>query len=283
MSRGKKDRIKPPADIGVTALVQWLKQQDRYSESLVHHRLLPAADPLYGELVPPLPEILAHALEQTGVTRLYSHQAEAVDAVRCGENVVVSTPTASGKTLIYNLPVLEACIRDSATRALYLFPLKALEQDQQRKIEELTGAMDAGVSSAIYDGDTSAYRRKKILADPPNIILTNPDMLHLSVLGHHRKWEEFFRGLRYVVVDELHTYKGIFGAHFSAVAARLRRVAAHYGSDPVFIASSATVGNPGEFAAKLFGTEFHVVEHSGAPTAARHFVFINPREVRPAT
>ena len=203
--------------------------------------------------------------------------------MRCGENVVVSTPTASGKTLIYNLPVLESVLIEPGTRALYLFPLKALEQDQQRKIEELSSALGANVTSAIYDGDTSAYRRRKILSDPPNIILTNPDMLHLSILGYHQKWEEFFRGLRYVVVDELHTYKGIFGAHFSAVVARLKRVAAHYGADPVFIASSATVGNPGQFAHTLFGENFRVVDSSGAPSAGRHFLFINPEELRPAT
>jgi DEAD/DEAH box helicase domain-containing protein len=283
MARAKKNRRRIPSDIGVAALVQWLQNQDRYSDSLVYHHYIPAVEPSFGELTPALPESLAAALKQTGVRSLFSHQAEAVDAVRCGENVVVSTPTASGKTLIYNLPVLESCLQDPGTRALYLFPLKALEQDQHRKMEQLSQALGGNVSSAIYDGDTSAYRRRKILADPPNIILTNPDMLHLSILGYHQKWEQFFRGLRYVVVDELHTYKGIFGAHFSSVVARLKRIAAHYGADPVFIASSATVGNPGQFARKLFGTPFKVVDSSGAPSAGRHFVFINPQELRPAT
>ncbi len=283
MSRAKKKSRKPPADIGVAALVQWLHNQDRYAESLVHHHYIPSVEPTYGELTPALPESLAAALERGGIRSLFSHQAAAIDAVRRGENVVVSTPTASGKTLIYNLPVLESCLADPGTRALYLFPLKALEQDQQRKLGQLSGALDAGITSAIYDGDTTAYRRRKILADPPNIILTNPDMLHLSILGYHQKWEQFFRGLRYVVVDELHTYKGIFGAHFSAVVARLKRIAAHYGADPVFVASSATVGNPGQFAGKLFGTPFRVIDTSGAPSAGRHFVFINPQELRPAT
>ncbi len=283
MSRGKKKSNKPPADIGVAALVQWLKNQDRYADSVVYHHYIPAVEPSYGQLTPPLPQALTEAVKETGVHELYSHQAAAIDAVRCGENVVVSTPTASGKTMIYNLPVLESCLLDPATRALYLFPLKALEQDQQRKIEQLSRLLGGGVTSAIYDGDTTAHRRRKILADPPNIILTNPDMLHLGILAYHQKWEQFFRGLRFVVVDELHTYKGIFGAHFSAVAARLKRVAAHYGADPVFIASSATVGNPGQFAGKLFGTPFRVVDSSGAPSAGRHFVFINPQELRPAT
>ncbi len=283
MSGGRKSRRGPPVGINAAALVEWLGRQERYAASLVHHHYIPALEPVYGKLTPPLPETLARALKNSGVQKLYSHQAEAIDAVRCGENVVVSTPTASGKTLIYNLPVLESCLREPDTRALYLFPLKALEQDQQRKIEELSSTLGVSVTSAIYDGDTTAYRRRKILADPPNIILTNPDMLHLSVLGYHQKWERFFRGLRYVVVDELHTYKGIFGAHFCAVVARLRRVAAHYGADPLFIASSATVANPGQFARKLFGAPFRVVDSSGAPSAGRHFVFINPQEIRPAT
>ena len=270
----------------IAEIIEIIKKDSRYHEAFVHHRYLPATEASFGKLDPGLPEPLVRSLRRNGIRRLYSHQVQAVEAVRRGENVLVSTPTASGKTLIYNLPVLEAVLRDPGTRALYLFPLKALEQDQRRKVLELgdeLAGVEPGVGAEIYDGDTSAYRRKKIMAAPPNIILTNPDMLHLSLLAGHERWEEFYRGLRFVVVDELHTYKGIFGAHFSGVLMRLQRIAALYGSRPVFIASSATVGNPGQFAEKLFGLKFSVIEDSGAPSAGRHFVFVNPQDVRPAT
>ena len=269
----------------VAAVLESLKNDGRYRESIVHHRHIPALDPVYTLLDPPLPAPLERALEALGVQGLYTHQVEALAAVRAGKNVLVSTPTASGKTLIYNLPVVEACLSDPDSKALYLFPLKALEQDQRRKLEELAGlaGLTDRVRCEIYDGDTSAYRRRKILADLPSVVLTNPDMLHMGILAFHPKWEDFFRNLRFVVVDELHTYRGIFGAHFSSVLRRLRRICAHYGSNPVFIACSATVANPGEFAGRLFNLPFEVVERSGAPQAGRHFVFVNPQEIKPST
>ena len=266
-------------------IISFLKSDKRYRQSVFHHEYIPAVRPSYGELSPELSKDLQRALRRTGIRKLYSHQVDAVQAVRAGSNVLVSTPTASGKTLIYNLPVLEACLERPQSKALYLFPLKALEQDQKRKVLDLAAGLAPGqrVRAEIYDGDTSAYRRRKILAELPNIILTNPDMLHMSLLAYHEKWEVFFKSLRYVVVDELHSYKGIFGAHFSGVLRRLNRIAARYGSQPVFVASSATVGNPQEFAERLFGRLFTVVENCGAPSAARHFVFINPQDLKPAT
>jgi len=269
----------------VGEIIELLKEDGRYREAIIHHEYIPPSEARIVNLEPSLPGPLAAALRQSGIKALYSHQVEAIGAVRDGRNVLVSTPTASGKTLIYNLPVLESCLADQETRALYIYPLKALEQDQKRKILEL--ASRAGTESflraEIYDGDTSAYRRRKILSDLPNVILTNPDMLHLSILGFHERWAGFFKGLRYVVVDELHTYKGIFGAHFAGVVHRLKRLCAFYGARPVYIASSATIGNPQEFAERLFGLQFTVVEKSGAPSAGRHFLFINPQDVKPAT
>jgi len=269
----------------VDDIIVFLKSDRQYRQSVFHHQYIPAVKASYSDLSPELPRSVQRALRRHGIRKLYSHQVDAVQAVRAESNVLVSTPTASGKTLIYNLPVLEACLGRPETRALYLFPLKALEQDQKRKVLDLAAGIGARepVTAEIYDGDTSAYRRRKILAELPNIILTNPDMLHLSLLAHHEKWEEFFKNLRYVVVDELHAYKGIFGAHFAGVLRRLQRIAARYGSQPVFIASSATVGNPKEFAERLFGLPFTAVERCGAPSAARHFVFVNPRDLKPAT
>ena len=238
MSGRVKTSCKKKAHPGVSVekVVEKLKGDKRYRQSIVHHEYLQGSPARRSQCEPPLPETLRTALKKGGIQSLYSHQVEAIQAVREKHNVIVSTPTASGKTLIYNLPVLESCLADPETRAIYLYPLKALEQDQRRKIVELAEACDSHLSLSveIYDGDTSAYRRKKIRAQPPNIILSNPDMLHLGILAYHESWEEFFRKLRYVVVDELHTYKGIFGAHFSGVLRRLRRICALYGSEPVF-------------------------------------------------
>ena len=269
----------------VAGLIELLKQDERYKKAIVHHQYIPPVPARTVSLEPLLSGPIAAALRRTGINSLYSHQAEAVCLVKNGRNVIVSTPTASGKTLIYNLPVIEACLAQPETRALYIYPLKALEQDQKRKLAELFVLIEplSGLRAEIYDGDTSSYRRSKILAEFPNVILTNPDMLHLSVLGYHQRWEEFFKGLRFVVVDELHTYKGIFGAHFSAVLRRLERLCSYYGSRPIFIAGSATIGNPQEFAETLFRLPFTVVDKSGAPSAGRHFLFVNPQEVKTST
>lgn len=269
----------------VGAMVESLKTDGRYRDCVAHHEHLPEANPVYAQPDSPLPPELNAALRRLGIPALYSHQVAALAAVRAGKNVLVSTPTASGKTLIYNLPVLEACLARPETRAIYLYPLKALEQDQRRKILQLAqlAGLEDIVRAEVYDGDTSAHRRKKILADPPNVILSNPDMLHLGLLAFHEKWAGFLKDLRYVVVDELHTYRGIFGAHFSGVLRRLRRICNHYGSDPQFICSSATIANPQEFAGQLFGLPFEVVERSGAPSAGRHFLFVNPTALKPST
>ncbi len=256
--------------------VEQLKRQRFYAPQVVFHQPFPAESASFAQL--DLPPLLARVLEQLGIGSLYTHQAEAVAKVRSGKNVVIATPTASGKTLTYNLPVIEALLRDPQSRALYIFPLKALEQDQLKALREWGPLLPSEISfrAEVYDGDTSSYRRRKIREEVPAVLITNPDMVHLSLLPFHTQWEELFRNLRFVVIDELHTYKGIFGSHLTQVLRRLKRVCAFYGSNPTFIACSATIANPRTFAEKLTGLPFEAVEKSGAPRPGRHFLFLNP-------
>ena len=237
----------------------------------------------YLELKPPLPDKLNTVLkEKYSIMALYSHQTRAIELIREGKNVVVMTPTASGKSLIYNLPLLERLLNapgsETGTRALYIFPLKGLTQDQFKTLGELGKALGLENLAAVYDGDTTGYRRRKIKDNPPNILLTNPDMLHMGLLAHHENWETLFKGLKYVVLDELHTYRGVFGSHVANVIRRLRRIARHYGADPVFISCSATIANPGEMARMLTGLNFELIEESGAPIGARNFLFLEPAD-----
>ncbi|MBI4495841.1 MAG: DEAD/DEAH box helicase [Deltaproteobacteria bacterium] len=257
--------------------IEGLKRHRFYGPQVAHYRPIPPTEARWvpGEGIPP---VLSPALMGLGISFLYSHQAAARSMIRRGKNVVVATPTASGKTLTYNLPVLESLIRSPEGKALYLFPLKALEQDQLKAFRELIAPLPEPdrFRAEIYDGDTSPYRRRKIREAVPPVLITNPDMVHLSLLPFHAQWEALFRQLRFVVIDELHTYKGIFGSHLTQVLRRLRRVCAFYGSSPRFIACSATIANPQAFAARLTGAPFEAVEESGAPRAGRHFLFLNP-------
>ena len=212
-----------------------------------------------------------------GIEQLYCHQVAALELARAGRDFVVITGTASGKTLCYNLPILEAAIADNA-RALYLFPTKALAQDQLKGLLELVST-DAEVARSVrpgvYDGDTPTAQRRRIRGEA-NLVLSNPDMLHASVLPYHPKWATFFSELRYVVVDEVHTYRGILGAHVSAVLRRLVRICEHYGSHPIFLAASATIANPGELTSRLIGREVAVVDDDGSPRGRKHFALWNP-------
>jgi len=266
------------------------------SESLggdvVHLETIAAQPAEYAALADPLPEPLAAALRDIGIERPYAHQAEAIDRVRRGEDVLTVTPTASGKSLVYLVPTFESVLLRPGRRALYLFPYKALAQDQLAGIEEMAQAVarrggvvpDDGdlpghgrpISAAIYDGDTPDTRRRQIKAAPPDILITNPDMLHLGILAHHDSWREFFLSLDLVVIDELHVYRGLFGSHLHHILKRLQRIAALYGAAPRVIASSATVANPGRLGEGLVGRPFSVVEKSGAPRPSRHLMFLNP-------
>jgi len=270
----------PEADHDVAAYVDALLDSERLGRLVVCHRVFPATPPAYAAPSRPFPRPLADLLARRGIDRLYAHQARAIDLVRAGRHVAVATPTASGKTLTYLLPVLEEVIRNPDSRAIFLYPLKALAQDQKKAIDELTAALppSARPTCAIYDGDTTSHFRRKIRDNPPQILITNPEMLHLSLLPGHESWSTLFAGLSHVVVDEMHTYRGVMGSHMAHVFRRLLRVCARFGASPGFIFCSATIGNPGELAASLTGLPVETVTTSGAPAGARHFLFINPEQ-----
>ena len=242
-------------------------------------RTLPAVEARYApwpDLVDPR---LRAALEARGVSQLYTHQAAALTHALAGDNVVVTTPTASGKTLCYNAPVLSTILSDPAARAIYLFPTKALAQDQLAELHELTTHVNQAAETDIgvftYDGDTPQDARRAIRTRA-HIVLSNPDMLHSGILPHHPKWAKLFENLRFVVVDELHAYRGVFGSHLANVLRRLQRICRHYGSDPVFICSSATIANPRELAERLAEKTFTLIDDSGAPRGEKLFLFVNP-------
>ncbi len=246
-------------------------------------RTLPLRPAVLAGFPDDLPPTLAEALRARGISSLYSHQAEAWAHARRGENVVLVTGTASGKTLGYNLPVLAALAADPQARALYLFPTKALTQDQLSGLQALI-PVEAGsvpVAPAIYDGDTPQAQRAAV-RQKSRIILSNPDMLHTGILPHHTNWADFFRSLRFVVIDEMHTYRGVFGSHVANVIRRLRRVARFYGAEPQFILTSATIGNPAELAQRLIEAPVALVDTDGSARGERHFLIYNPPVVDPA-
>jgi DEAD/DEAH box helicase domain-containing protein len=257
-------------------LARWLSNP-RVAPNLVDVRELPARAAEWVDIPQSLDPRLVAALWDRGVTRLYAHQAHAIDALAAGHDVVVATPTASGKSLCYHLPVLDALLRDPGARALYLFPTKALARDQVASVRELVEACrarDLGV--VVYDGDTPPDHRRAARTRA-RIVATNPDMLHAGILPHHASWAGFFAGLRHVVVDELHVYRGVFGAGVANVLRRLRRVSAFHGSAPRFVATSATIANPGELAERLFSSDrVRVIDENGAPQGPRTFLLYNP-------
>ena len=251
----------------------------KYPGRISGERLVPAREGRYAELPEGLDPRLAAALRGRGIERLFSHQRAVWDHARAGRHAVVVTPTASGKTLCYNLPVLQDVLTAEA-KALYLFPTKALSQDQVAELTALSQAGELGVRAHTFDGDTPGDARKAVRTKG-DIVVTNPDMLHQGVLPHHTKWAQLFESLRYVVIDELHTYRGVLGSHMANVVRRLRRICRFYGADPVFILSSATIANPGELAGQLVGEEVAAVTESGAPHGERHLLLWNPPLVDP--
>lgn len=278
-------RPSPASPVG--KYVAALLASQKLGPQVTGHRLLPGAEAQYAPPRLPWPAAVARLLEARGIRGLYSHQALATDHIRAGRHVVAATPTASGKSLIYNLPVLERCLHDPDARALYLFPLKALAQDQLAAFNALTQPWpeDVRPAAALYDGDTSDHFRRKIRRDPPAVLISNPEMLHLAILPHHEQWASFLAGLSFVVVDEAHTYRGVFGAHMAQVFRRLNRLALRYGARPVYVLCTATVGNPGELACALTGTGADnaadapvVITASGAPQGPRHVIFLNPEQ-----
>ena len=252
-----------------------IAKRDPGGEILTEVRHFPAREAQWDDFPQWVSASLVSAYNAKGVHRLYTHQAAAAEAVRAGKNAVIVTPTASGKTLCYNLPVLNAVLENSDTRALYLFPTKALAQDQLAELYDLNQRLDNSFGVFTYDGDTPADARRSI-REKGHVVLTNPDMLHTGILPHHTRWTRLFENLRYIVLDELHTYRGVFGSHLCNVLRRLRRIAHFYGRGPQFICCSATIANPGELAARLLETEVEVLSSNGAPAAEKTFVFYNP-------
>src|SRR5574338_340615 len=242
---------------------------------VVAHRELPARPPRHAAWPEGLDPRLVEALHRRGIEALYTHQAAAYEAIAAHRNVVVVTPTASGKTLCYNLPVLDAVARDEVARALYLFPTKALAADQLVELRGLAGAAGIGLKTHTYDGDTPPTIRSVVRA-AGQVVITNPDMLHSAILPHHTKWFKLFENLRFVVIDELHTYRGLFGSHVANVVRRLRRICNHYGADPVFICASATIANPAELAERVLEAPVELIDDNGAPSGRKHVLVINP-------
>src|SRR5271165_4850149 len=250
-------------------------QRDRTGEVLTAVRHFPAREAQWADFPAWVRADLRAAYLSKAIRRPYTHQAAAAEAAHAGKNVVIVTPTASGKTLCYNLPVLNAILGDSDTRALYLFPTKALAQDQLAELYDLNQRLENRFGVFTYDGDTPSDARKAI-REKSHIVLTNPDMLHTGILPHHTKWTRLFENLRYIVIDELHTYRGVFGSHLCNVLRRLRRIAKFYGRDPQFICCSATIANPGDLAARLIEKQVEVLDVNGAPAGEKTFVFYNP-------
>jgi len=262
--------------VKLTKYVNIIKKDPEFGPACVYHRYLPPRKAVYGS-DPDLPIEIVHVLRRLGTEKLFKHQADALKRLRAGKNVLVATPTASGKSLVYNIAVLEELLKDEKTKALYIFPLKALEQDQLKNLSILIkGIKERKISADIYDGDTTSYRRKQIRAKIPQILITNPDMLHSGILAHHQNWEDLFKNLSFVVLDEVHTYRGIFGSHMNQIIRRLKRLCNFYGAKPQFILLSATVNNPQEFGSSLIEEEINVVDSNGSPRSGQHFLFLNP-------
>ena len=259
----------------VAEYIQHLKNSPDFMQNVTSWSVLPSREAKYGVFPDSLePGVLA-ALKNKGIERPYIHQAKAIGTALAGKDFVVVTPTASGKTLCYNVPVLDAILKDEAARALYLFPTKALSSDQAAELYSMIEAIDCPIKAYTYDGDTPASARTAI-RQAGHVVVTNPDMLHQGILPHHAKWIKLFENLKYVVIDEIHAYRGVFGSNLANVIRRLRRICAFYGSDPVFICCSATIKNPRELAEKMTGKPMELVDENGAPAGERNVIFYNP-------
>ena len=273
-------RTYAPAD--VASVLAGILDEPSLARGILHHAMEPAREAVSVPFPAWLDPRIRAALDQRGIHALYTHQGEALAAVREGRDVCVVTPTASGKSLCYELPVLQALADDPSARALWLFPTKALGQDQVVAFRELATAAGLPVSAATYDGDTPAPIRSTIRA-AGQVVVTNPDMLHAAILPHHTKWFQLFEQLQVIVIDELHTYRGLFGSHVANVLRRLLRLCAHYGSRPIIVTCSATIANPGQLATLLTGRAPLVVDRSGAPSGKRHLLFVDPPVVDAAS
>ncbi|MGN8841858.1 DEAD/DEAH box helicase [Niallia sp. HCP3S3_B10] len=256
-------------------IMKELKTKEDYKEKISYWHTIEPKEAVTAPLPEDLLPNLKDALQKRGITRLYTHQSSSYQAIREGDSVVAVTPTASGKTLCYNLPVIQSIAENKNARALYMFPTKALAQDQKSELNELIESAELQINSYTYDGDTPASIRQKV-RKAGHIVITNPDMLHSAILPHHTKWVSLFENLKYVIIDELHIYRGVFGSHVANVMRRLKRICAFYGSNPVFVCTSATIANPKELAENLTEQRVKLINNNGAPSGKKHFVFYNP-------
>ncbi|MCZ6680820.1 MAG: DEAD/DEAH box helicase [Candidatus Poribacteria bacterium] len=262
----------------VLALLESICNSPQYQDQIVHIHKIEAREAQYADLSQALPFPLRFALEHIGVDGLYTHQAESIERIRSRKNIVIETGTASGKTLCYNLPVLECLLESPSACALYLFPTKALAQDQIRVLVNLAEAhpdLESALRVHTYDGDTPQYQRRRI-REEANLLVTNPDMLNIGILPHHSRWSRFFANLRFVVIDEMHAYRGVFGSHVANVMRRLLRICDYYGGRPQFICCSATIANPLELATNLINQDADLIQNDGSPRGERYFVLWNP-------
>lgn len=251
------------------------KHDNSFNENVVHWHTIDEKKAKTVQLPIELNPKLKDALQVRGINKLYTHQKSSYSMVRSGKSIVAVTPTASGKTLCYNLPVLQSITENPQTRSLYIFPTKALAQDQKSEVNEIIEEAGLSINSYTYDGDTAANIREKVRT-AGHIVITNPDMLHSAILPHHTKWVSLFENLKYVIIDELHIYRGVFGSHVANVIRRLKRICRFYGSHPIFICTSATIANPLELAQELTGTSMELIDNNGAPSGRKHFIFYNP-------
>lgn len=259
----------------IQELLHSFRENKTYQENVAYWKTIPPKEANSVPFPLELDESIKKALLNRGISSLYSHQKSAFDSAIYGENVVAVTPTASGKTLCYNLPVLQSIATNPNNRALYIFPTKALAQDQKSELNEFINEMELDIKSYTYDGDTPANIRQ-VVRQAGHVVITNPDMLHSAILPHHTKWVSLFENLSYVVIDELHIYRGVFGSHVANVIRRLKRICEFYGSKPQFICTSATISNPKELAEQLIGQPIRLIDNNGAPGGTKHFIFYNP-------
>lgn len=256
-------------------LVEWIKTHPYFSKNITHWHTIPPGEGSFVDFPRDLNPLLIEALRKKKIEKLYTHQEKAYRLINEGKHVALITPTASGKTLAYNLPILNALLKNPSERAIYLFPTKALAQDQLKELYDIIEIMNVDIKTYTFDGDTPAQARKAI-REAGQIVITNPDMLHQGILPHHTIWIKLFESLRYVVIDEIHAYRGVFGSHVANVIRRLKRIAHFYGSNIQFICCSATIGNPQEFISKMLEEEVEIIDENGAPRGEKHFIFYNP-------
>lgn len=256
-------------------MLDYIKSSDAIMDNITKWVEIPPREGIYSEIPNCVDPRIKKALSARGIKKLYSHQASAIEEIEKGKNVVVVTPTASGKTLCYNIPVLNAILKDSDSRAIFLFPTKALSRDQMTELHELITEAEIDIKTYTYDGDTPQSARKAI-RQAGHIVVTNPDMLHSGILPHHTKWTKLFENLKFVVIDEIHHYRGVFGSHLANVIRRLRRICNFYGSNPQFICCSATIANPAELASKVIGSDVVLIDNNGAPSGKKHIILYNP-------